>query len=203
MSDPIAKSKEPNAESERERRKALLNMHKMFLEAMRHREQEIVRFLAILGPALGGFAWLATKREEHPDVFLLGTLGVLFVLVIGALYALALGYNYRYLTLQLAKIEAEKQLDLKEVTLQYWPKDPKGFIKGNRIGVIPWSTPPGIIHVFWLTFVLAIAGVTAFAYVLLDTTPITRELEVYSNLGRVRHGTILMAGGGARPTVRK
>jgi hypothetical protein len=37
---------------------ALESMHKLLLEALRHREQEIVRYLAILGPALGGFVWL-------------------------------------------------------------------------------------------------------------------------------------------------
>lgn len=33
-------------------------IHKLLLEALRYREQEIFRYLAIPGPALGGFVWL-------------------------------------------------------------------------------------------------------------------------------------------------
>jgi len=138
---------------------ALRNMHKMCLDALRHREQEIVRFLVILGPALGGFIWLAIKRNEDSLVFLIGTYGILFILFVGALYALALGYNYRYLTLQLAKFESPANLKLKKVVLSYWPRQPKDFIAASRIGVIPWCTPPGIIKVFWLAFLVSIAGI--------------------------------------------
>ena len=69
---------------------AVANMHKTFLEALRHREQEIVRFVAILAPALGGFVWLLTK-DVTPYVFTVGTLGVLFFLLVGGVYCLALG----------------------------------------------------------------------------------------------------------------
>lgn len=37
-----------------DQRRAVENMHKTFLEALRHREQEILRFIVILAPALGG-----------------------------------------------------------------------------------------------------------------------------------------------------
>ena len=72
-----ARKDEKTLEEMRTHSAALLNMHKMFLEALRHREQEIVRFLAILGPALGGFIWLIGKRQLNPDMFVTGTYGVL------------------------------------------------------------------------------------------------------------------------------
>lgn len=142
------------------RKKALPNMHKMFLEALRHREQDIVRFLAILGPSLGGFVWLHGDLADNPARFVAGTYGVLLVLVLGAFYSLALGYNYRYLTLQLAKLESRANLKLEGVVLGSWPRMPSDFKRRNRWGVIPWSTPPGIIKVFWIAFLACIVGVT-------------------------------------------
>ncbi len=48
-----------------EKQTALGNMHQLFLEALRHREQEIFRYLAILGPALGGFMWLIQSEASN------------------------------------------------------------------------------------------------------------------------------------------
>ena len=157
---PTKAEKEIAGENRRTRSQALLNMHKMFLEALRHREQDIVHFLAILGPALGGFIWLLGKTPSNPAMFVAGTYGVLFVLVTGAFYSLALGYNYRYLTLQLAKLEADKTLGLGKIVLNSWPRSPEAFKRRNRWGVIPWSTPPDIIKVFWIAFLAGILGVT-------------------------------------------
>ena len=176
---------------------SLRNVHKMFLEALRHREQEIIRFLAILGPALGGFVWLLGDIKEHPERFVGGTYGVLAVLLMGGLYALALGYNYRYLTLQLAKIEANKKIDLSGVMLKKWPRKPEDFVRGSRIGVIPWCTPPGIIKVFWLAFVACILGVTLVAS-MIDVSG-TMSDKGANNFLRVRfhdlHDAIVYAGG--------
>ena len=165
----MANSKKQGTEEERTPKaigthdQALLNMHKMFLDALRHREQDIIHFLAILGPALGGFIWLVGQRGDNPFMFLAGTYGVLFVLVMGAFYSLALGYNYRYLTLQLAKLEANEILDLGKIVLGSWPRSSEAFKKRSRWGVIPWSTPPGIIKVFWVAFLAGILGVTLIA----------------------------------------
>jgi len=46
-------------------RAMLENMHKTFLEALRHREQEILRYIAILAPALAGFIWLLKLDLEN------------------------------------------------------------------------------------------------------------------------------------------
>lgn len=142
-------------------KEALENMHKLFLEALRHREQEIVPYLAIIGPALGGFVWLLNSTDRS-DVFIVGTIGVLFLLLLGAIYSLALGYNYRYITLELAKLE--RDLGITNAMLSFWPKSPKEFLDRYKICCsIPWCTPPEVIKVFWHAFLVAIIGVSAAA----------------------------------------
>ncbi len=99
----------------------LADMHKLFLEALRQREQDIIRYLAILGPSLAGYIWLL--RNSHRigyDVFAIGTVGIIFVLLIGAIYSLALGYNYRYITIQLAKLESK--MGIGDFILDGWPR---------------------------------------------------------------------------------
>lgn len=62
-------------------------MHEALLEALRHREQEIFSYLAILVPALGGFLWLLLHRSaagNSGDLALFaGTLGTLLLLFLG------------------------------------------------------------------------------------------------------------------------
>ena len=143
------------------RDQTLVNMHSAFHEALRHREQDIIRFVAILGAALGGFVLILGKENlREPARFVAGAYGVLLVLVVGAFYALALGYNYRYLTVQLSKLGSPGCLDTEKHLLACWPKEPGPFKRKYRWGVIPWCTPPGIIKVFWLAFVASILGVT-------------------------------------------
>lgn len=139
----------------------LVNMHNAFHEALRHREQDIIRFVAILATALGGFVLILGKENlREPARFVAGAYGVLLILVVGAFYALALGYNYRYLTLQLSKLGSEACLDIEKFLLSHWPKDIEQFRRRCHCGIIPWCTPPGIIKVFWVAFVVSILGVT-------------------------------------------
>ena len=187
---------------------ALQDMHKLFLEALRHREQEILHYLAFLGPAIGGFVWLlyvgantgsasATQTGPQPTLspglFVVGASSVLLLLLLGAIYSLALGYNYRYITLQLAKLEA--MLQITQYTLEAWPRSRRQFISRYRMSTsIPrcvrrwlfgrlstraayrrvhdkaWCTPPEIIKVFWWAFLLAMIGVSAVASVYRPTT---------------------------------
>jgi len=187
-----------------EKQTALANMHQLFLEALRHREQEIFRYLAILGPALGGFVWLLhagsavevttdaagkaviTTHVLSVGVFVVGTISVLLLLLLGAVYSLALGYNYRYITLQLAKLE--KKLKIKHYMLEGWPGSRDVFVRRYKLlrsiprlirrwvfCILPkrsykrvfntrWCTPPEIIKVFWWAFLTGIVGVTVSAY---------------------------------------
>ena len=141
------------------RRKAIIETHKLLLEALRHREQEIIRFIAILAPAIGGFIWLLTERKD-PITFMIGTIGILFFLFLGSVYSLALGYNYRYLLLQIKKIE--KFLEINDIILKGWSKEDVSQ-KYYLFKTIPWCTPPEIIKVFWCSFLLTNVGIIVVA----------------------------------------
>ncbi len=138
----------------------LKSMHGALLEALHHREQEIFSYLAILVPALGGFVWLLHQGADKNAVttFIAGTVSVLLMLLLGAAYSLTLGYNYRYITFQLAKIE--HCLRVRDIMLRGWPKLPKDFRERYRWHSIPWCTPPRMIKAFWLAFLVGILGVT-------------------------------------------
>ena len=145
-----------------EKQTALVNMHQLFLEALRHREQEIFRYLAILGPALGGFIWLIHGGPGSNGAFVVGTVSVLLLLLLGAVYSLARGYNYRYITLQLAKLE--KKLKIEHYMLEGWPRSRDVFLARYKLLCsIPWCTPPEVIRVFWWAFLTGTVGVTASA----------------------------------------
>jgi hypothetical protein len=153
------------------RRTSLENIHKLLLEALRHREQEIFRYLAILGPALGGFVWMLYKGlpETNPKVFVAGTIGVLFLLFLGAVYALALGFNYRYITLELAKIESA--LNITDAMLKGWPKSPQDFRERYKLsGSSPMCIPPEVICVFWWAFLIGICAVDLTSLVFISNT---------------------------------
>jgi len=146
-------------------------MHKALLEALRHREQDIMRYVVILVSALGGFAWLfQTDSAYRLHALVVGTYGVILVFLLGAFYALALGYNYRSLTFQLALLE--RRLKIQSVILAAWPgaADKAGELvasirKRTRWGVIPWCTPPEIVKFFWLAFILGIVLVTPLGFI--------------------------------------
>ncbi len=149
-----------------DQRMVIENMHKIFLEALRHREQEILRFLAILAPALGGFIWLLklySDENVEPVVFIVGTMGVLFLLTLGAAYSLALGYNFRTIIRQLATLESEECLNIDQYILKSWPRKTEDFKKFllKKMQKIPWCSPPEIIRIFWWAFNIGIIGVTA------------------------------------------
>jgi hypothetical protein len=145
----------------------LENMHGLFLEALRHREQEIFNYLAILGPALGSFGWVLYYRSGHEVEFTCVTLVVIALLLLGAIYSLALGYNYRYIVLELAKLEAV--LKIRNAMLLGWPRSRQDFLSRYKLLFhVPWCTPPEIIRVFWWAFLAAIGLVTIIAYKLTD-----------------------------------
>jgi hypothetical protein len=88
--------------------------------------------------------------------FVFGTLGVLLMLFLGATYSLSLGYNYRYITFQLAKIECF--LDIDKAILQGWPRSPEKFRRYT-----PRCLPPEIIKFFWYAFLVGTVLVTSAA----------------------------------------
>jgi hypothetical protein len=131
-------------------------MHGALLEALRHREQEIFSYLAILVPALGGFLWLLLHRSvagNSGDLALFaGTLGTLLLLFLGVGYSLTLGYNFRNVTFQLAKIE--HHLEVEKVILQGWPRSPQAFRKQYRLWGLAYCAPPEMIKIFWAAFLI-------------------------------------------------
>ena len=150
--------------------------HRLFLEALRYREQEVFRYLAILGPALGGFLWLLTKfpREIGLEMFCAAAIGLQGILLFGAWYVAALGYNYRYLTFQLSK--EEQAFGVAGTVLGAWPRTPEQWKERTKLGHyapwfreslcprlhnLSWCFPPEIICVFWWAFVASIAYLTA------------------------------------------
>ena len=150
-------------DSRMDKDEVLKNMHGAFLGALRQREQEIFSYLGILVPAVGGFIGLLVfhfNDKQGEWRFFLATVGILLILSLGAAYSSALGYNYRYLTFQLAKIE--HHCGAKVVILSAWPRSPKEF----RDRYSKFCTPPEIIKVFWLAFGVAILFVTISAIAL-------------------------------------
>jgi hypothetical protein len=155
---------------------ALGKIHELLLQALRSREEEIFKYLSILASAIGGFGWLVyvtvwPKNEALPAgpnyrgltprtpdqvaFFVAGSMAVLLLLLLGAAYSLTLGYNYRYITLQLAKIES--RLNITRDMLRGWPKRPSAF--EERV----YCLPPAVIAVFWASFVSGIVLIGAAA----------------------------------------
>ena len=162
-------------------RVAVENMHKTFLEALRHREQEILRYIAILVPALGGFVWLLNEMnldsDNGPFIFTVGTLGILFLLFVGAVYSLALGYNFRYVTLQLAKMESDFCLNIKEFILGSWLRTANKWVEEYKK---KRCFPPEIIKVFWLAFVIAKIFVVLMAVIFLSINQKNMWIQISS-----------------------
>ena len=146
------------------------NMHQTFLEALRSREQEILQFIAILAPALGGFIWLVKiyfENDKMIHTLIAGTIGVLLLLCLGAMYALALGYNFRYITFQLAKMESINRLNIIKFILAGWDRTIDHW---NEKYKNKCCYPPEIILIFWFAFVIAQIFVTIAAVSVLCVT---------------------------------
>ena len=138
------------------REEALLNMQKLYLEALRSRESEVLQFIVVLATGLGGFAWAMDKiitggisLENHLVSFVAIIFSILLLLLLGAMHALALSYNYRSVVLQLRKIE--DSIHVGDVILDEWRK-----IKCNM-------KPPEIIKQFYLAYIWAIILITLFS----------------------------------------
>jgi hypothetical protein len=158
--------------------------HQLFLEALRYREQEVFRYLVIMGPALGGFAWLLDRyRSHYIDIttFSLGTIGLVALLLLGACYCIALGYNYRYLTFQISK--EEDDIGVSETVLKAWPRGVDRWSEWTNFGHyhellgklhpkladLAWCFPPGLIAVFWFAFMLGQVFLTVVAFLVSES----------------------------------
>jgi len=155
--------------------------HRLFLEAPRHREQEVLRYLAILGPALGGFLWLAMKypKDVTAVTFHVAAIALQGLMLLGAWYGAALGYNYRCITMLLSK--EEKSPDLADAALEAWADAPGGSGDRTTLGHYfrwarrwpwlsnrPWCFPPELVAVFWWAFLICTAFLTLATVAICD-----------------------------------
>ena len=178
-------------------------MQDVYLEALRHREQEFLKFAVILVSAVGLLLYVVADTEKNikdedstvksyrslltlpaPKELIRPTtvefwvsLTSSLVLFLGGCYCLVLGYNYRYVTLMLAKIEYVLGVD--KYTLAGWPKNPRQFIKKIRLkkifprlnsctckvlGNTTLLYPPEIILLFYIACIVAIGLIAGGTY---------------------------------------
>jgi len=147
---------------ETDEKSILAAYHNILLEALRAREKEIFPYLAIIGPSLGGFAWLLYKHSpENIDakIIYIATVGISLLFLLGAWYSVALGYNYRSILLQIKVLD--RKLKIQPYILKSWResdeepyKNYETFFKAN------WCIPPEVIKCFWLSFPLLTLSVT-------------------------------------------
>jgi len=149
----------PGGEREASGDRPPLVFYNRLLEALRHREQEVLRFWAIVGPALAGYAWLLFGKEEPiqpgTEAYWMLTVATILLVFLGACYALAIGYHYRALREQLRKLEGQRFLDAQYV-LAKW----RTSFKGNSC----W--PPEVVLVFFTASVLLMPLLALFSIVL-------------------------------------
>ena len=167
--------------------------HKLFLEALRHREQEVLKYLVIIGPALGGFVWLSSKYPKDIDIgtFCMASIGLMSVLLLGASYCIALGYNYRIITFQIAK--EERNMGTLGKVLDAWPRTLDDWFERTKLGhYFPfpkqyrdskmsewaWCFPPEIICVFWYAFLVGIVYMTVATCILSTSVSATLTMAV-------------------------
>ncbi len=149
-----------------------MNMQQQYLEALRNREREAVQFIVLLASALGGFAWalkLVPDLKDNLLSFVAISVGVLILLMLGAAHSLALGYNYRYLILQLRKVK--NALGVKQYVLRAWDK-PISCSSETDQACEDKFTPPEIIKQLWIAYLWGIAVVASTASIVVSQVEI-------------------------------
>ncbi len=137
-----------------------MKKNELYLRALRQREDDVVKFLGLLVPALVGYIWLLTKSSEVCEQTLFsGTVGVIFVLSVGAVFTVALGFNYRYITLQMAKIDVFYSVD--KLVLKKWPRKPGDF-------KMIFCSPPEILKIYWISYLILILLICCISCLFID-----------------------------------
>ena len=109
-----------------ENRRILEETHTRYLDALRHREQDILQYLVIFVPAIAVFGWVLHETHGKGFEFLCGSVVTTVLLLLGAVYSWALGYNYRYVVFALVKFE--KLLDIRKAMPVEWQRLPDDFL---------------------------------------------------------------------------
>ena len=179
------------------RDQVIAESHRLMLEALRQREQEIIRFLVVLGPALAGIIWLLnsyTTSKIYEVTFTVGIVGVNSALLIGGAYCIALGYNYRYVLY--VKTLLEKEANIDNIMPKAWPKSKEQLIGKlyKRICKKHWGPfcyPPEIIKIFWIAFLFVIIGIMPITLII-NQSGFSRLLELASGVMAVIMGGCLI-----------
>ena len=171
-----------------EARSSLNILYAKLLDALRHREQEIFRYLAIVAPAIGGLLGLSMYSGLLSDVWLITAMfGLQLLTTVGGWYALALSYNYRYVLAQIRLLE--NALGIEPFIVPPWRRS-----RGRST----WCWPPEIIKVFWCAF-LALAVMIALATCLARPNAVVTVISVVASLSFLSiQGLILPAYYGAK-----
>jgi len=146
------------------------SLHRLFLESMETRYSDILRFLALIIPALSGFIYVASLYEsaeasQKPILtFFFVTIAVTASQLWGAAYALAMSYRYRYLQASVYRIEEAYGID-PLIPHSFKPRPIKGF--GARLAL---SLAPGILQVHIFFFLAIMIGITLAFSILTDWT---------------------------------
>lgn len=146
------------------------SLHALFLESMETRYSDILRFLALIIPALTGFLFIVSQYEsaqawDKPiSTFFFATVAVIASQLWGAAYALAMSYRYRYLQASVYRIEEARGIDLL-IPHSFKPKPVKGACA--RLGL---SIAPGILQIHVFFFLASIIGTTLAFCFLADWT---------------------------------
>jgi len=136
----------------------------LFVQSMDTHYSEILKFLAILIPSLTAFFYVLNQYEsaEFDSKLFMGfffvTLIVMFIQAWGAIYALAMGYRFRYLQATVSRIEQAFGVDY------YMPASFKiKRITGIRQRLL-LSIAPAIlqVHVFFFILSIVVIGVASF-----------------------------------------
>ncbi len=75
--------------------------------------------------------YIVVNERLDEMLFCVASVALSLLLFLGSLYTLALGYNYRYLTLLVAKIEC--LIGVEPYVLRCWPRHPRKFIENCRV----------------------------------------------------------------------
>lgn len=139
------------------RDQALLEWHKILLESMRKKEDNIGVFVATVLTAIGVLIGVGLKTSDNDGISWFFVILIIQLLgtVVG-LYSLALGYTFRMLRMQVTCLQ--QKIGLRDYLIPGW-----GSLKSIR-----WfDVPPETILVFFWFFLFIEFGILCFVGIIL------------------------------------
>jgi hypothetical protein len=105
--------------------------YRLLLEHSRQREQDILKLLGFLLPAIGGYGYILLKHSDvrssqQKQIFVSGTVCVEFILAWGAFFVLVNSFHYR--SLQLVVERLQEALELLKFAPHWGPSSPNKWL---------------------------------------------------------------------------